>query len=276
MKGSPVQVRASALERPANSRARRCWTGSGLARIRHSILYGARTLVRASAKTLALATALLLVLGGSAASTQDRIVVHGAHSGSHLKLTVRGDALVVRGLMAHAKPSGCRFVRGRVAAVCPLRGVGSIEVDMGPSGDMVEVLERLPVPLTARLGAGSDKFIGNGERDTCYPEGSRRNRCIGRGGNDVCITGRRNSDCVGGRGNDYCRHGAGSDGCWGGPGRDLCLMGRGQDGCHGDGGRDRLFGGAGADRLYGGHGVDHCDGGRAWGRSRTCERGPRR
>lgn len=219
---------------------------------------------------------LLLVPGGTAATTQERVVVHGAHSGSHLKLTVGSGHLVVHGLMARARPTGCRFVRHRTLAVCPLRRVGSVEVRMGPSGDMVEVLDRLPVPLTARLGDGSDKFVGNGEPDTCYSEGSRRNRCVGRGGNDVCITGQRNSDCVGGRGNDYCQHGAGSDGCWGGPGRDVCRMGKGHDGCHGDGGRDLLYGGPSSDRLYGGSGVDHCDGRPHRGRSRACEGGPRR
>lgn len=64
------------------------------------------------------------------------------------------------------------------------------------------------------LGDGSDKFIGNGERGTCYSQGAKRNRCIGRGGDDICITGQRNSDCVGGRGNDYCRHCDGAEG-WG-------------------------------------------------------------
>jgi hypothetical protein len=227
---------------------------------------------------LALVAALLLALcvGGSAASTQTRVVIGGAHSGTHLKLHVRGDRLVVRGLMARTNPAGCRFKRYRMVAVCRLTDVGSVELVMGPSGDMVEVLDRLPVPLTVYLGHGSDKFIGNGERDTCYPQGSRRNRCIGRGGNDVCITGSRNSDCVGGRGNDYCKHGAGSDGCWGGPGRDVCLMGAGHDGCHGEGGNDVLRGGSSSDRLYGGGGRDHCDGGAGWGRSQACEAGPRR
>lgn len=209
------------------------------------------------------------------ATPQGQIVVHGAASGSHLRLGVDGNRLVVRGLMARANPTGCRVAR-RTYAVCSLRGVSRVEVNMGPSGDFVEVLDRLPVPLTVRLGDGSDKFIGNGEVDTCYPEGARRNRCIGRGGDDICITGNRNSDCVGGPGNDYCKHGAGSDGCWGGPGRDICIMGRGQDGCHGEGGKDRLYGGPSPDKLYGGEDRDHCDGGPGWGYSIECEAGPRR
>jgi len=226
-----------------------------------------------------LAFLAVLALAGldqpSAASKNGRIVIRGAESGSHLRLTVRGNRLVVKGLMARARPVGCRFVKRRLAASCRLRGVRAVEVEMGGSADMVEVLDRLPAPLIAHLGGGSDTLIGNGERDLCYPQGSRRNRCVGGPGDDVCITGPRNSDCVGGPGNDYCRTSTGSDGCWGGPGRDVCYMGPGHDGCHGDGGRDRLFGGSSSDRLYGGAGFDYCDGGPGIGRSRACEAGPR-
>ena len=223
---------------------------------------------------LALAVALVLALFCASATPRGQIVVHGAASGSHLKLSVDGPRLVVRGLMAHAKPAGCRFKRERLVAICRLRGAGSIVVDMGPSGDFVQVNDRLPLPLTVYLGDGSDKFIGNGERDTCYSEGARRNRCVGGGGDDVCITGQRNSDCVGGPGNDYCKHGAGSDGCWGGPGNDVCVMGPGMDGCHGEQGNDRLYGGPDPDQLYGGPGRDFCDGGPGVGKSHECETGP--
>jgi Ca2+-binding RTX toxin-like protein len=208
------------------------------------------------------------------ASPQGEIVIRGADSGSHLRLTVSGANIVVDGYMAPDRPVGCRFTHGRNAAVCPLAGIGSIEVDMGPSDDKVEVLDRLPIPLVTYLGAGSDKLIGNGEPDTCYPQGTRRNRCIGGGGNDVCITGPDNTDCVGGPGNDLCVASTGSDGCWGGPGRDVCYMGPGEDGCHGDGGNDRLFGGPDPDQLYGGPGFDYCNGGSGIGRSHTCEAGP--
>jgi len=222
-----------------------------------------------------LAAVALLAIPG-AASTSERIVIHGADSGSHLRLSMEGSRVVVEGLMAHARPEGCRFTRGRMRAVCPTDGASSIELNMGPGGDLVEVLDRMPFPLTIYLGAGSDKFIGNGERDSCFPGAARRNRCIGGGGNDICITGPRNSDCVGGPGDDYCRHGSGSDGCWGGPGDDVCVMGAGQDGCHGEAGNDRLYGGAQPDRLYGGAGHDYCDGGPGWGKSQTCDAGPQR
>lgn len=218
---------------------------------------------------------LLLSFGCAAASPQGQVVVHGTASGTHLELSTHGNHLVVEGWMAHAPGAGCQLQR-RDLAICRLGGAGGIEVDMGPSGDTVEVLEALPVPLTVHLGDGSDKFIGNGEPDTCYSEGARRNRCIGGGGDDICITGAENSDCVGDDGNDFCQTGAGSDGCWGGPGNDICRMGAGHDGCHGEGGRDELYGGPDSDQLYGGSDFDHCDGLPGWGRSHACEAGPQR
>jgi hypothetical protein len=219
--------------------------------------------------------ALALVAAPTAATPAGKIVIYGAHSGAKLTLSTKGSKIVVKGNLSKRHSQGCRFIR-KHRAVCPTRRANSIQINMGPSGDFVRVTEHLPVPLTIYLGAGSDKFIGNGEKDICFPGGARRNRCIGGGGNDVCITGPRNSDCVGGRGDDYCRHGTGSDGCWGGRGNDVCIMGPGQDGCHGGPGRDRLYGGAQPDQLYGGRGRDYCDGQRGWGKSHSCDAGPRR
>lgn len=219
--------------------------------------------------------ATLLSATAPSAEPDERVTIRGVASGTHLRLSLVGDALKVTGPMAGVDRS-CRFLRGNSVARCSLRHATGIEVVTGPSGDKVEVLERLPLPLTAYLGSGSDKLIGNGERDFCYPQGSRRNRCIGKGGNDVCISGPRNTDCVGGGGDDYCKVSTGSDGCWGGPGRDVCLMGPGQDGCHGDAGNDRLYGGPDPDQLYGGSGHDYCYGLPGIGRQHSCERVPHR
>jgi hypothetical protein len=221
------------------------------------------------------AAALLLLIAAGPAAPESHVVIHGAEPGTHLRLSVSGSDLFVTGPMA-AATEGCRFTRGHGAATCPLGSVGSIEVDTGPGDDKVEVLDRLPVPLTAYLGAGSDKLIGNGESDTCYPQGTPRNRCIGEGGNDVCISAPINTDCVGGSGDDYCKTSDGSDGCWGGSGDDTCLMGEGQDGCHGEAGDDHLYGGPGGDQLYGGEGSDLCYGEAGVGKSHECEVGERR
>lgn len=218
--------------------------------------------------------ALWLGVLPASSGSQSEIVIRGASSGTHLRLSTRGSRLLVEGRLARGEQAGCQTTR-RSAAVCPLAHVGGITVETGPSPDKVEVLSPLPTRLTAYLGAGSDKLIGSGEPDTCYPQGTMRNRCIGGGGDDVCISGPVNTDCLGGAGNDYCRMSKGSDGCWGGTGNDTCVMGAGEDGCHGEAGDDRLEGGAGADRLYGGPGRDYCDGGPGRGRSAGCEAGPR-
>jgi hypothetical protein len=218
-----------------------------------------------------------LIFGGlcDTASTRSGIVIRAAESGSHLRLTVRNSHLLVNGRLTGATPTACRVMRARRLASCGLKEAGSVVVEMGPAGDKVKVLNPLPVPLTVYLGGGSDKLIGSSEADTCYPQGAERNRCVGGGGNDICISAPVNTDCVGGAGNDYCKMSSGSDGCWGGPGRDVCLMGRGQDGCHGEGGDDRLYGGPSTDQLYGGPGSDYCDGGPGVGHSHECEEGPR-
>jgi Ca2+-binding RTX toxin-like protein len=235
--------------------------------------------------TLMVAAPLALLAFPTSAVPERVIVVHGPDSSSHLRLMVVGNDIMVKGNLDYSEQVGCEPAGGH-AIDCPSGGAGSIEVVMGPQDDKVEVLDPLPIPLTARLGFGSDKLIGNAEVDTCYSEGSKRNRCYGGGGNDICITGDQNSDCVGDGGDDYCRHGAGSDGCWGDyspkpddprqgpPGNDVCYMGAGEDGCHGGPGDDRLYGEAGADQLYGESGNDLCDGAPGMGRSHECESGP--
>ncbi len=200
------------------------------------------------------------------------IVVEGANEESHLRVSRNGNSIQIHGHFS--SQVGCALTSGHNTLTCPTGGVHELEFNMGPYDDKVEIDSPLPFPVLARLGSGSDKFIGNDEADTCYSEGSKRNRCIGGGGNDTCITGNQNSDCVGGPGDDYCKHGAGSDGCFGGPGDDECVMGAGKDGCHGGPGNDRLFGGPDPDQLYGGGGNDYCDGGPGVGRSHQCESGP--
>lgn len=224
---------------------------------------------------IAILTLIALFALPSVAAPAERIVVFGSPSGSHLKVSKEGSDIVVKGAMASTAPQGCHST-GRHVVACPISGAGGIEIELGDGNDFVVVLDPMPFTLTTHLGDGEDKFIGSAEKDVCFPEGSRRNRCIGEGGDDVCITGSRNSDCVGGPGDDYCRTSTGSDGCWGGPGDDVCYMGPGQDGCHGEAGDDRLYGEHDPDQLYGGEGFDFCDGGPGVGYSHTCEVGPRR
>ena len=218
---------------------------------------------------------LALFVAPTAASPAGRIVIEGPATGSHLRLSIDGSNVLVAGPMA-AAPQGCLFTHGRDAATCPAVGVTAIELNMGPGNDFVEVLNRLPFPLTAHLGSGEDKFIGNGEHDTCYPGGlaaqplhrrrrqrrlhhrprqqrlrrRRRQRLLPHQRRQRRLLGRRRATTS-------------------------ATMGPGQDGCHGEAGNDRLYGGPDPDQLYGGGGFDYCDGGPGKGQSRTCEAGPR-
>src|SRR6185437_3996358 len=76
---------------------------------------------------------LLLAFGSASASPQGEVVVRGAASGSHLKLSLANGNLVVHGWMAPEAGAGCRLTHHRNLAVCRLRNVGGVEVDMGPS-----------------------------------------------------------------------------------------------------------------------------------------------
>ena len=207
------------------------------------------------------------------------VTISGGNRSAHVRIYEQRNYLQVTG----GDVKGCDQA---TRAGCWLGAVSRVLVQMGPYPDKVEVKNPLPVPLTVHLGNGSDKFIGNAEPDTCYPQGARRNRCYGGGGNDRCITGPRNSDCVGDGGDDYARFSTGSDGCWGDyspkpddprqgpPGNDVCVMGPGKDGAHGGPGNDRLYGGPDPDQLYGQAGRDYCNGGPGRGKSHTCELGP--
>src|SRR6188472_1057724 len=151
-----------------------------------------RMLSTPSRKLVVVVLAVLALLAvPTVATPAGTIVIYGADSGSTLTLSTKGSKIVVEGRMAHRDQAGCQFTRGHRAAVCSTRDADSIEIQMGPSGDFVQVADRLPLPLTIYLGDGSDKFIGNGERDTCYPGGNRRNRCVGGGNDDICITGQQ-------------------------------------------------------------------------------------
>jgi hypothetical protein len=116
------------------------------------------------------------------------------------------------------------------------------------------------VPVTVRLGAGSDE-LGVGSDDHC-PVGSRGGVVNGRGLEidfAVVLTARGGSGADtlrGGPGNDELRGESGNDLLLGDAGADQLFGGAGDDELLGQTGNDRLSGGGGDDRLAGGSGDD--------------------
>src|SRR3982751_1528823 len=94
---------------------------------------------------LLLSIALAVMVIPSAATPARKIVIYGASSGSTLTLTKKhhGRLIVVEGKMAHQRPRGCHFTRGRRRAVCPTRNAHRIEIQMGRHGDLVRVSNKM-------------------------------------------------------------------------------------------------------------------------------------
>ena len=134
----------------------RSGTFHGVAPRRSAILSIRRMLFMPGRRSLAVViVALVSLIAPTAATAAGQIVIFGAESGSHMTLSTSGGKLEVEGLMANQAPQGCRFTEGRHKAVCDLAGADRVELQMGNSGDFVEVASPLPVPLTAHLGGGS-------------------------------------------------------------------------------------------------------------------------
>ena len=67
----------------------------------------------------------------SSAVPEGEIVIRGPEYSSHLRLSVSGDAIVVKGQVAD-DPVGCTIVEGHRLTVCPIAGAGGMEIVMAP------------------------------------------------------------------------------------------------------------------------------------------------
>lgn len=227
----------------------------------HGILKSKFTLLLGAFLGSLAVLALALLTSSATATTPIEIVIQGPEaSSSHLQLTMDGDNLIVNGTLEEGKQAGCEVTHGHNALSCPLSEAVYVAINMGSDSDKVEVLDKLPIPLTIHLGDGSDQFTGSDEADMCYPEGDANNSCDTGGGNDTCIMVTETNKCTGGAGNDICKASAGGDACYGGPGDDVCKMGPGEGKCLGEDGNDHLNGEAGSDHLSGGPGDDYVSG----------------
>ena len=168
-----------------------------------------------------LATLAALLLAPTAAVPEGKIVIDCPGFSSHLRISVSNGNVLVNGQMTD-NPEGCTITEGHRAAVCPIAGAAGSKSTWAEPATSSKCATRCRSRSPSTSATARTSSSATTSRTPATPKGSRRNRCIGDGGDDVCITGAQNSDCVGGAGNDYCRTSAGSDGCWGGPGDDVC------------------------------------------------------
>jgi hypothetical protein len=106
--------------------------------------------------------------------------------------------------------------------VCQAAAISGFEVNAGSGDDSVGVAGNVPVPVTMRGGAGTDRLTGGGGPD----------KLIGGPGDDI-LSGRGGADVLyGGSGNDVLWGGSGNDVLWGGPGKDALRGGPGEDELH--------------------------------------------
>jgi len=94
---------------------------------------------RIGALTLVMLAGLAFSAGQTPGKGVSRIVLRGAHSGTHLKLIPVGERLFVHGHMARKRQLGCRFTLFHREAVCSLSG-RPVESSQTRSSDIIPIV----------------------------------------------------------------------------------------------------------------------------------------
>jgi Ca2+-binding RTX toxin-like protein len=102
--------------------------------------------------------------------------------------------------------------------LCTATAIAGFEVNAGAGSDSVYFSSDIPVPVTARGGAGNDRLIGGGASDKLIG-GPDRDYLEGRRGDDWLLGGPGPDTLLGGPGNDQLRGGPDKDKIVGGPGK---------------------------------------------------------
>lgn len=101
--------------------------------------------------------------------------------------------------------------------LCKATAIAGFEVNAGAGSDSVYFSSDIPVPVTARGGAGADRLIGGNASDKLIG-GPDRDFLEGRRGDDWLLGGPGTDKLLGGPGNDQLRGGPDKDVLVGGPG----------------------------------------------------------
>ncbi len=102
--------------------------------------------------------------------------------------------------------------------LCKATAIAGFEVNAGGGSDSVYFSSDIPVPVTARGGAGADRLVGGNASDKLIG-GPDRDYLEGRRGDDWLLGGPGPDTLLGGPGNDQLRGGPDKDKLVGGPGK---------------------------------------------------------
>jgi RTX calcium-binding nonapeptide repeat (4 copies) len=139
--------------------------------------------------------------------------------------------------------------------LCDAPPIAAFEVNGEAGDDVVEVGDKVLVPVTLSGGPGDDRMFGGLGEDK-LSGGDGFDRLQGGGGSDSIAAGAGSDIAMGGWGNDQLAGEGGQDSLVGGGGDDSLAGGLRHDSLYGGIGRDRLDGGEGRDSLFGGPGDD--------------------
>ncbi|HEX5990798.1 MAG TPA: hypothetical protein VFY75_11380 [Solirubrobacterales bacterium] len=143
------------------------------------------------------------------------------NSGLHISLTPDGrEYLIVSTDPLEVGGNICEHPSEDVPneLLCKAPAIAGFEVNAGAGADSVYFSSDVPVPVTARGGAGADRLVGGGASDKLIG-GPDRDFVEGRRGDDWLLGGPGPDTLLGGPGNDQLRGGPDKDKLVGGPGK---------------------------------------------------------
>lgn len=179
-------------------------------------------------KSILIVLVLLAALSSAAGFARAEIgpvtlLISGGPGNSGLAITLTPDGrhyLIVSNEPLEVGGSVCEHPSEEIAneLLCKATAIAGFEVNAGAGSDSVYFSSDIPVPVTARGGAGPDRLIGGNASDKLIG-GPDRDFVEGRRGDDWLLGGPGPDRLVGGPGNDQLRGGPDKDTLVGGPGQ---------------------------------------------------------
>lgn len=177
-------------------------------------------------KTILIVLALLAALPAGLARAEPgpvTLLISGGpgNSGLHISLTPDGrDYLILSTEPLEVGGGICEHPSEEVPneLLCEAPAIAGFEINGGGGADSVYFSSDIPVPVTARGGAGNDRLVGGSASDKLIG-GPDQDFLEGRRGDDWLLGGPGADKLVGGPGDDQLRGGPDKDKLVGGPGQ---------------------------------------------------------